>query len=57
MKYATDLKTLRKKALNDTIGLPKRAYHKMPNGMLVAVNSTRATYLMLKKEARKEANK
>lgn len=45
------LKTLRKKALNETVGLPLRAYKKLPNGQIIAVNSTRARYLELKRAA------
>ena len=47
----TVLKTLRNQARADTVGMPQRRYQRMPNGMIVAVKSTRARYLQLKYQA------
>ena len=56
MKRNARLKTLRRTARADTIGLPMRAYQMTPRGIR-AVNSTRARYLELKRlEKRVHAN-
>ena len=43
------LKTFRRQARNETIGLPQRAYARKANGQIIAVRSTRARYLELKR--------
>ena len=53
MKRSTKLKSLRRQARSETIGLPQRAYESNKRGQIRAVKSTRARYLELKRACRK----